>query len=99
MLIQHLIWWKACRVNGVHIFADSRLCWQYQSISDVDSNGIDVSSNMYDERDDDDDLQLPDPLDGVVDDAVLRSALREQDSRIGFVFSKPSSHLKEEAEA
>jgi hypothetical protein len=40
----------------------------------------------------------PGQFDGVVDYAILHSVLREQNSRIGFVFSKLRSHFKEEVE-
>ena len=59
--------------------------------SGVDGDEVEISAIQPSEGDDDEDIPPPDPLEGAVEDAILRSVLRQEGQRIGFMFSKLSS--------
>ncbi|KAK5164477.1 helicase [Saxophila tyrrhenica] len=50
-----------------------------------------AAENMVDGEESDAEGSKADPLEGIIDDAALRSVLREEGRRVGFVFSKLSS--------
>ena len=69
----------------------SLMRYTHLDTSSIDSNHVKTNIFSRDEDDDDEDTTPPDLLEGVVEDSILRSALREQDQRISFVFTKLSS--------
>ena len=69
----------------------SLMRYTHLDTSSVDSDQVNIITHSHNMSEGDEEIYAPDPLEGAVEDAILRGALREQGQRIGFVFSKLSS--------
>ena len=57
----------------------------------VDRDQVATGEMQLTEGDIEEEIPPPDPLEGAIEDVILRSVLRQEGQRIGFVFSKLSS--------
>lgn len=64
----------------------SLMKYSHFDVTNIDSDYAETSA-VSDEAPEED-VSPPDPLEGIVEDAILRSALRRADHAIGFIFSK-----------
>lgn len=81
---------RACRASSGKLKMKSLMQYAHFDTALVESYGLEEQTTREDDEDVDAEVQAADPLEGVIEDTILRRVLREDGRRVGFVFSKLS---------
>ena len=82
---------KDCRDSAGKAKMLSLMRYAHFDTSLVDDAPKEQTRVLDDDATNEEDFTGSDPLEGAIEDAILRSVLRKDDRRIGFVFSKLST--------